>query len=316
MAAGPVVILLALAALTVNFSVHKVEEGHVGVYYRGGALLPSVSRPGIHFMLPFVTSHRSVQVTLQTDEVRNVPCGTSGGVMIYFERVEVVNKLEEDHVYDTIKNYTVEYDKPLIFDRVHHELNQFCSSHSLQQVYIDNFDQIDENLMNALQQSCNKWAPGVKVQAVRVTKPKIPESIRRNYELMEAEKTKLMIAEQHQKVIEKEAETERKRAIIEAEKHAAVARIQNEMKVNEKESQKRMALIEDETHLAHQKALADAELYMMQRMAEGNRLKLTPEYLEYIRYVSVANNTKIYFGPDVPTMFLQALEQSQASRRP
>lgn len=34
------------------------------------------------------------QTTLQTDEVKNVPCGTSGGVMIYFERIEVVNKLE------------------------------------------------------------------------------------------------------------------------------------------------------------------------------------------------------------------------------
>lgn len=37
------------------------------------------------------------QVTLQTDEVKNVPCGTSGGVMIYFDRVEVVNVLDRDH---------------------------------------------------------------------------------------------------------------------------------------------------------------------------------------------------------------------------
>ena len=34
-----------------------------------------------------------LQVTLQSDEVKNVPCGTSGGVMIYFDRVEVVNIL-------------------------------------------------------------------------------------------------------------------------------------------------------------------------------------------------------------------------------
>lgn len=33
------------------------------------------------------------QVTLQTDEAKNVPCGTSGGVMIYFDRIEVVNIL-------------------------------------------------------------------------------------------------------------------------------------------------------------------------------------------------------------------------------
>lgn len=38
----------------------------------------------------------SFQVTLQTDEVKNVPCGTSGGVMIYFDRIEVVNILNAD----------------------------------------------------------------------------------------------------------------------------------------------------------------------------------------------------------------------------
>ncbi|XP_031410206.1 erlin-1-like [Meleagris gallopavo] len=74
-------------------SIHRVEEGHLAVYYRGGALLTSPSGPGYHIMLPFITTFKSVQTTLQTDEVKNVPCGTSGGVMIYIDRIEVVNKL-------------------------------------------------------------------------------------------------------------------------------------------------------------------------------------------------------------------------------
>ena len=41
--------------------------------------------------------HICTQTTLQTDEVKNVPCGTSGGVMIYFDRVEVVNILDPTH---------------------------------------------------------------------------------------------------------------------------------------------------------------------------------------------------------------------------
>lgn len=45
-----------------------------------------------------------------------------------------------------MRNYTAEYDKTLIFNKVHHELNQFCSAHTLHEVYIDLFDQIDENL--------------------------------------------------------------------------------------------------------------------------------------------------------------------------
>lgn len=136
-------------------------------------------------MVPLLTSFRSIQVTLQTDEVKNVPCGTSGGVMIYFDRIEVVNILNSAAVHDIVRNFTADYDKALIFNKVHHELNQFCSSHSLQEVYIEQFDQIDENLRTALQADLNEFAPGLRVISVRVTKPKIPESIRKNYEIME-----------------------------------------------------------------------------------------------------------------------------------
>merc|ERR1719219_2776751 len=230
-------------------------------------------------MIPFLTSCRNIQTTLQTDEVKNVPCGTSGGVMIYFDRIEVVNVLQNTAVFDIVKNYTADYDKPLIFDKVHHELNQFCSGHTLQEVYIELFDQIDENLKNALQSDLLEMAPGLKVHSVRVTKPKIPESIRKNFELMEAEKSKLLIAEQRQKVVEKEAETERKKAVIEAEKAAQVNKIQYEAKIVEKESLQKMSKIEDETHLARKRAHADAEYYTIEREAESNKLLLTAEYL-------------------------------------
>ena len=105
-------------AILVQSSLHRIEEGHTGVYYRGGALLNSMSAPGFHLMIPLITSYKSVQTTLQTDEVKNVPCGTSGGVMIYFDRIEVVNLLEPTHVHDIVKLYSAEYDKPLIFDKV------------------------------------------------------------------------------------------------------------------------------------------------------------------------------------------------------
>ncbi|KAF5394193.1 hypothetical protein PHET_12072 [Paragonimus heterotremus] len=75
-------------------------------------------------------------------------------------------------------------------------------------------DQIDEYLKRTLQDDLTIMAPGLYVQAVRVTKPKIPDAIRRNYEAVEGEKTKLLIATQHQKVIEREAETERRKAVI------------------------------------------------------------------------------------------------------
>lgn len=210
-------------------------------------------------------------------------------------------------MYDIVRNYTADYDKTLIFNKVHHELNQFCSVHTLHEVYIDLFDQIDENLKQALQRDLNEMAPGLTIQAVRVTKPKIPEAIRKNYEIMEGEKTKLLISIQHQKVVEKDAETERKRAIIEAEKEAQIGKIQYEQKIMEKESLQRMAQIEDQMHLARQKSHTDAETYRLKQQSEVNKILYTPEYLELKKYESLAQNSKVYFGSNIPQTFINTV---------
>lgn len=123
---------------------------------------------------------------------------------------------------------------------------------------------------------------------------------------MEAEKTKLLIAAQKQKVVEKEAETERKRAVIEAEKIAQVAKIRFQQKVMEKETEKRISEIEDAAFLAREKAKADAEYYAAHKYATSNKHKLTPEYLELKKYQAIASNSKIYFGSNIPNMFVDS----------
>lgn len=57
--------------------------------------------------------------------------------MIEFEKIEVVNRLRKDMAWETVKNYTVNYDQTWIYDKIHHEINQFCSKHTLHEVYID-----------------------------------------------------------------------------------------------------------------------------------------------------------------------------------
>jgi hypothetical protein len=56
-----------------------------------------------------------------------------------------------------------------------------------------------------------------------VTKPRIPESLLKNYEKIEAAKTQLLIAEQDQRVKSKQAETKRMEARIDAESQAEIS---------------------------------------------------------------------------------------------
>jgi len=94
--------------------------------------------------------------------------------MINFEKVDIVNVLPKHHVLSTVRKYGVNYDKIWIFDKIHHEINRFCSQHSLQEVYIEKFDTIDDRLKEALQKDCTDFDTGIEIIAVRVTKPHIP----------------------------------------------------------------------------------------------------------------------------------------------
>jgi len=285
--------------------IHKVQEGHIGLYTRGGALLNKASEPGINFMLPLLTKLNSVQVTVQTDRVNDIPCGTSGGVVVYFDKVEVVNRLNKSLAYETVKNYTVDYDKTWIFDKIHHEINQFCSSHTLLEVCITMFDQLDENLKNALQEGCKKWAPGIEIIAVRVTKPRVPDNIMVNYEKMEGEKTLLYIAKESQKVKEKEAETEKLLEMIRAETISSVSRINSEKEIFQKNGTNRRQNIENEIQYELKKTYAEAENYKSLKEIEINNKKLTQSYLKHIALQELSKIPKVYFGASLPDYFDQ-----------
>ncbi|KAK8699706.1 hypothetical protein V6N13_115789 [Hibiscus sabdariffa] len=304
-----VIVFLAMAPTCCNHTktlsiLHQVPEGHVGVYWKGGALLKTITEPGFHLKMPLITQYEPVLVTLQTDQVRDIPCGTKGGVMINFEKIEVVNRLRKEYVYETLLNYGVDYDNTWIYDKIHHEINQFCSSHTLQQVYIDVFNQIDEKMKDALQGDCTKYAPGIEILSVRVTKPTIPESIRRNYEQMEEERTKVLISIERQKVAEKESETQKMMAINEAEKNVTVSKILMEQKLLEKESCMKLQEMENQMFIAREKTLADADFYRAMTEAEANKSKLNREFLHLKFTEAIANNTKIFFGDKVANMVL------------
>jgi len=223
--------------------------------------------------------------------------------MIFFDRIEVVNQLKHDRVHETVKNYTTNYDKTWIYEKVHHEINQICSRSTLEEMYISKFDSLDESLRDALQRDIDVYAPGIKIIAIRVTKPTIPRAIKANYEAIESERTKLQVAEQTQRLIERQAETDRKRALIDAQKNAEVETVLLERELRSKENEQKLAAINNDMITARVQANADAELYRASKEAEANKLRLTPEFLQLEAVRSLANNTKIFWGESLPSVY-------------
>jgi len=246
--------------------------------------------------------------------------------MIYFDKIEVVNKLSSEHAHLTIKEYGINYDKLWIFDKVHHEINQFCSSHTLEQVYIEQFSTLDEALRTRLQDDCDLWKTGINIVAIRVTKPRIPDGVRKNYEEVEQQKTQFLITSERQGVVIKEEETQKFKAKMSAEKDADVAIISAQKEANvasinakkeasvsairvetmiaEKIGEQTRSNIENEMVVEKQKALADAASAFILAEAEANSEKLTPTYLRSVLYESLARPEKVFFGDSMSEMFL------------
>ena len=237
-----------------------------------------------------------------------------------------MNKLAESHAWQTVKTYGEDYDRTWIFDKIHHEINQFCSSHSLAEVYIEKFDILDESLTKALQADCDKYDVGVQIITARVTKPRIPPKIRENYEKMEEHKTRLRVVEEEAKVVERDetsksnraliaAQREKEVAAIEASQMASVARINADrelsisttkvqQKIAEKEGAAKISEIESSMLLKREKALADSRQYGIRSEAEAMSLRLTPAFLRYTLYQSLSNNTAIIYGTSIPQSFM------------
>ncbi|KAK1416184.1 hypothetical protein QVD17_31973 [Tagetes erecta] len=264
--------------------VHEVPKGHVGVYWQGDVHQKTIANPGLHLKLPLITHYHLVKVTLHTDLVKDISCVTKWGVMINFETIEVINSLKEEYVHETILNYGVEYGRIWIYDKIRDEINKFCSAHSLHEVYIDMFDQIDETMKEALQAECTRYAPGIEIISVHVSKPIIPETLRRLYEQFKEERTKVLLLIERQRVVVKEAE-----------KTAYISKMVAEHNLAEK---KRVSMQEEISNAMYVKSLVDAKSYRSRTMkeAEANMLILTPQYLE-LKFIELnPNNAKMLFG--------------------
>ena len=104
------------------------------------------------------------------------------------------------------------------------------------------------------------------------------------------------------------------KATIAAKKQLDVSEIKMRQKILEKESEQKVAKLQDEIQSSHQKASSDSEYYRIMRESEANNKRLTPEFIEYTRIVSMSNNTKVYFGNKIPNMLQTNAVPSTTSR--
>ncbi|ETV67147.1 hypothetical protein, variant 3 [Aphanomyces astaci] len=260
MAGMDVLVALAgvLLALISQKPLHRIEEGSVGVYWRGGRLLNMTSAPGYHLQWPILTKHANVQVSFKTSVVLDVPCGTASGVLVRFQQVEIVHRLRPHLVLDTMRNYSLRFEKLWIEDVTYHEINVLCSKYTLHQVYISHFDQLDELLQARMSALLAQWAPGLEIMSIRFTKPDLPAAIRESYELVDEEKIKLLMATQAQRNVVKRAETDLRTAVLASETASSLSIIHMQKLYEQTLATQNISRIQNAMSLSRAKDIADA----------------------------------------------------------
>ena len=115
---------------------------------------------------------------------------------------------------------------------------------------------------------------------------------------MKVQWTEQLVAVQQQKTEAIKKETEKIRAIADAEKNKAVLEIKIAEKLIEKEGERNISEINNLILTARERTVVDVKKYKTMTEAEANTRLLTKEYVQLETAKHLANNTKLYFSGD------------------
>jgi len=290
-----IVAIIVTAALIHGY--HEIKEGHVGIYYRFGALRDRTTDPGMHFMKPFIDTFKLILIRPEEKDLGYMEAVTKDGIEITFKGVSVLSKTKKNEVVHLIKEFGMDFKTVLIYDRVREDLRIFCANKTIDQVYNEEFLEIVEAVKKDVNsQIKNLGKDGVVIMNLVIPKPDIPQDIEKNYKQVKVQWTQQLVAEQQQKTEEIKKETERINAVADAQRQKDVLEIKIQEQIIEMEGKKNISEINNEMAKERENNLADIAKYAKDKEAAGNKELYSPEYVKLQMAQSLANNTKFYFS--------------------
>lgn len=293
-------IVIIIACLASGF--HTINEGHVGIYFKYGALQDKTTIPGVNYMQPFVSSFREIKIRPQTDTT-DVEAVTQDGIKINFDDIQIITRIKMGSLHEMVSLYGLEFKQALVYDRIKEELRTYCANNTIDDVYSSKFleivDQVKENLNSSIARLANN---GIDILNLVIPKPDIPQDIAQNYKQVKVQWTEQLVAEQAQKTAEIKKKTESIRAIADAKRNKDVLEIKIKEKVLDKKGDEEISNINNAIVKNKEENLANIEKYKIEKQAEANRALYTPEYVKLQLANALASNTKFYFSGENSVM--------------
>ena len=273
-------------------------------------MVRKISEPGYNVKIPFMTSHHNVQVAVQTDRLENIPCVSSQGGTAYLD-IEVVNRLKgsQSCVLKAISEFTLKYDEPLIFDFVPSEVAQFCKDHTLESIYIREFDTLDERLADKLRTNIETFGMDSCLEILKVIiSRRLSEELAKRFEAIEHEVKERQLQVKLMETEKVKLQAELQKAQMHKKKEQEEMIIEMETKVEKEKRNAEIASVAARSKLDTAKHEADAVAYAASKEADGilsrisafktNSSSGNQEYLELQRISAFwkSQNKVYYFG--------------------
>jgi len=288
-------VILTIAAIIDGY--HEIEEGHVGVYFKFGALQDGISEPGVHFYAAFVSTTKSVLIRPEEEKVRLMEAVTKDGIEITFQGVSVLSRTIKSKIVGLIRKFGMDFKKVLIIDRIREDLRIFCANKTIDQVYNEEFLEIVEAVKSDVEDQIKRLGDGgVEILNLVIPKPDIPEDIAQNYKQVKVQWTEQLVAKQQKITEEIKKETELLKAVADARRQKEVLEIKIQERIIETEGQRNVSEINNQIVKDKQNNLADIAMYAKDKEAAGNTALYSPEYVKLQVAQSLANNTKFFFS--------------------
>jgi len=289
--------ILVLAVAMMASSFHVVEEGHVGIYFKQGALQEIHGMPGFNVKAPFVTTVYQIVVRPETDTMDTIISITKDGIQNTFNAIQVISLVPQEKVVPLIRQYGMEFKNALVFDRIAEELKIYCAGHNIDDVYNTKFLEISPHVLNETRKSIERLSNGsVHIINLVIPKPDIPLDIAENYKQVKVQWTEQLVASQQQKTEEIRKETERMKAIADVNRTKDVLEVELQKELLQKEADRNVSEIQNSIIKLAEENLADIAKYKKEQEAEANKALYTPEYVQLNLANKLSDNTKMYFS--------------------
>jgi len=290
-----VVAVIVVAAIINGY--HSIKEGHIGVYYKFGALKDGYTEPGVHYRQPWVSTYREILIRPEEERMASLEAITKDGIEIVFKGISVLSRTTRTKVVGLIRKYGVNFKQVLIYDRIREDLRIFCANKTIDEVYNEQFLDIVEAVKSDAEAQIKRLGDGgVEILNLVIPKPDIPQDIAQNYRQVKVQWTEQLVAKQQKVTEEIKKETELLRAVADARRQKEVLEITIEKQILEAEGQKNISEINNRIAMEKQNNLADIAKYAKDKQAEGNIALHSPEYVKLQVAQSLMNNTKFFFS--------------------